>query len=59
MKFGFPMAYSITVMAWGMVQYPEAFRSAGEWDFGLENLKWGTDYFIKVGFSAQDGRQSY
>jgi hypothetical protein len=44
------MAYSITVMAWGMVQYADAFKSAGEWKYGLENLKWGTDYFMKVIF---------
>jgi endoglucanase len=47
-KFGFPMAYSVTVMAWGVVDYESSFTKAGELDNAKKAIKWGTDYFIKV-----------
>nr|CAB3263574.1 endoglucanase 22 [Phallusia mammillata] len=47
-KFGFPMAYSATVLAWGMIEFQEAYIDAGEWQNALDMLKWATDYFIKA-----------
>jgi hypothetical protein len=29
MKFGFPMAYTTTVLSWGLVDYEEGYTSAG------------------------------
>ena len=48
MKFNFPMAYTMTVLAWGAVDYEDAYTKAGEMENVLKALKWGTDYFIKV-----------
>ncbi|CAG0915238.1 unnamed protein product [Notodromas monacha] len=47
-KFGFPMAYSVSVLAMGMVDFADGYQRAGEADFGRRTLKWGTDYFMKA-----------
>ncbi len=46
-KFNFPMAYSVTVLAWGAIEYEEAYRQSGQLDVIKRNLKYVTDYFIK------------
>ena len=46
-KFGLPMASTITLLAWGMILFPEGYKLAGEYENGLAAIKWGTDYFIK------------
>ena len=46
MKFGFPMAFTITTVAWGMIEFVDAYEHAGESQRGLEMIKWATDYFI-------------
>jgi endoglucanase len=48
MKFGFPMAYTITVLAWGGVAYPQGYTNSGQFNYLLDAVKWGTDYFIKA-----------
>ena len=47
-KFGFPMASSATVLAWGLVEYKRAYEAAGQYDQMLKSIKWATDYFIKA-----------
>lgn len=47
-KFGLPMAATSTMLAWGGVEYSEAYKSAGQFDELLEAVKWGTDYFLKA-----------
>jgi endoglucanase len=47
-KFGFPMAGSTTMLAWGLVEYRQGYVAAGQLDFALANLRWATDYFIKA-----------
>ena len=47
-KFGFPMAASATMLAWGVVDYRSAYEQAGQLDEALDNIKWATDYFIKA-----------
>ena len=47
-KFGFPMAASVTVLAWGIVEYRKAYVAAGQYDQVLNSIKWATDYFIKA-----------
>ncbi|CAG0886961.1 unnamed protein product [Darwinula stevensoni] len=52
-KFGFPMAYTTTVLAWGMVEYANAYNKAGLAAAGRAQLRWATDYFIKAHPSAK------
>ncbi|KAI0211367.1 hypothetical protein LSAT2_003807 [Lamellibrachia satsuma] len=47
-KFGLPMAYSVTMLAWGMIEYRDAYSAAGELAYGLDCIKWPLDYFIKA-----------
>ena len=46
-KFNFPAAFSITLLAWSGVEFAEGYKKAGQWKYLLEAVKWGTDYFIK------------
>ncbi|KAK7320357.1 hypothetical protein VNO77_29765 [Canavalia gladiata] len=47
-KFGLPMAFTVTLLSWGVIQYGEQIAGAGEYAHALEAIKWGTDYFIKA-----------
>ena len=51
-KFGFPMAASVTVLAWGLDAFWDAYDQAGQLDWGLDCIKWPLDYFIKAHVSA-------
>ena len=47
-KFGFPMAASITTLSWGVLAYKDAYQNSGQLDEALKAIKWGTDYFLKA-----------
>ncbi|KAL6629155.1 hypothetical protein ACP70R_028920 [Stipagrostis hirtigluma subsp. patula] len=47
-KFGLPMAFTVTMLAWGAIDYGDGVRAAGEMGHALHAIKWGTDYFIKA-----------
>lgn len=47
-KFGFPMAFSITMLAWSGIQYGDAYENVGQMAYLKDAVKWGTDYFIKA-----------
>lgn len=51
-KFGLPMAYTVTMLAWGAVANPTAYTQSGQMTYLLNNLKWANDYFIKAHPSA-------
>ncbi|KAK6177037.1 hypothetical protein SNE40_015225 [Patella caerulea] len=46
-KFNFPMAWSTTVLTWGLIQYKDAYDSAGQLDNMYKSIKWPLDYLIK------------
>ncbi|XP_063240587.1 endoglucanase A-like [Bacillus rossius redtenbacheri] len=46
-KFGFPMAFSATVLAWTVVDHAAAYQKAGVLAEAREVVKWATDYFLK------------
>ncbi|XP_072969295.1 endoglucanase 11-like [Typha angustifolia] len=46
-KFGLPMAFTITLLSWSVLEYGDEVAAAGELGHALEAIKWGTDYFIK------------
>ena len=54
-KFGQPMAASVNMLAWGGVEYREAYEESGQLDELLEAVKWGTDYFLKAHEVNGDG----
>ncbi|MBB5138802.1 endoglucanase [Thermocatellispora tengchongensis] len=47
-KFGLPMAFSTTMLAWGAVEYRSAYSSSGQLTHLLNNLRFVNDYFIKA-----------
>ncbi|XP_037094013.1 endoglucanase 15-like [Pollicipes pollicipes] len=53
-KFGFPMAAAMTVMAWGAIDFADAYADAGQSDYVKAAVKWGTDFFIKAHVGATD-----
>ncbi|KAK5637982.1 hypothetical protein RI129_012277 [Pyrocoelia pectoralis] len=46
-KFSFPMAFTTTTLAWGVLDYENAYKSADQYHHVLTALKWATDYFLK------------
>ncbi|XP_030747548.1 uncharacterized protein LOC115876022 [Sitophilus oryzae] len=53
-KFSFPLAYSITVLSWGVILYPDVYKSIGEYESVLDIIKHGTDYFMKCHVSPNE-----
>ncbi|WJX48109.1 Endoglucanase [Trifolium repens] len=47
-KFGLPMAFTVTMMSWSIIEYGKQMASSGELGHAMEAVKWGTDYFIKA-----------
>ena len=47
-KFGFPMAFSTTMLAWGVVEYPSAYQNSGQMAAIKDNIKWAADYFVRA-----------
>ena len=47
-KFGLPMASSMTMLGWGVVEYRDAYESSGQLPDMLDAIRWGTDYIMKA-----------
>ncbi|CAN4105505.1 unnamed protein product [Withania somnifera] len=47
-KFGLPMAYSVTMLAWSIVDYRKKIADLNQMGNTLAAIKWGTSYFIKA-----------
>lgn len=46
-KFGLPMAYSVTMLSWGTIEFRKEIAGLDQMGHTLAAIKWGTDYFIK------------
>ncbi|WP_457336248.1 glycoside hydrolase family 9 protein [Rhizobacter sp. P5_C2] len=47
-KFGFPMAFSATQLAWGGLRFKAGYQAAGQYDALLANLRFVNDYFMRA-----------
>ncbi|KAL1569175.1 Endoglucanase, variant 2 [Salvia divinorum] len=47
-KFGLPMAFTVTMLSWSIIEYGDQIDSGGELQHAVDAVKWGTDYFIKA-----------
>jgi endoglucanase len=47
-KFAFPMASSMTLLSWGVVEYRDAYQRCGQLNAALDAIKWGTDWLLKA-----------
>ena len=48
------MAFTMTMLAWGVIEYWDVYEKLGELQNALDALKWGTDYFIKAHVSKYE-----
>ncbi|GLJ18834.1 hypothetical protein SUGI_0336450 [Cryptomeria japonica] len=47
-KFGFPGAFTITMLSWSVIEYRQKYDDIGELRHIRELIKWGTDYMFKT-----------
>lgn len=47
-KFGLPMAFSVTMLSWGAIDFRQEIVGLSQMGHTLDAIKWGTDYFIKA-----------
>lgn len=47
-KFGLPMAFTVTMMSWSIIEYGKQMATSGELAHAMDAIKWGTDYLIKA-----------
>ncbi|XP_020598191.1 endoglucanase 13 isoform X1 [Phalaenopsis equestris] len=47
-KFGLPMAYTLTMLSWSLIEFEKEIAAADQLDYALHAIRWGTDYFIKA-----------
>ena len=45
-KFNFPMAFSVTTLAWGAIEYYDAYERSQQLRHLSQNIKWVTDYLL-------------
>ncbi|XVE56151.1 hypothetical protein DITRI_Ditri03aG0214400 [Diplodiscus trichospermus] len=48
MKFGFPLAFTATVLSWSVLEYGDQMEAVNQLESARESLKWITDYFINA-----------
>ncbi len=58
-KFGLPMASSMTLLSWGAIEYQDAYQQSGQLDEVLDAIKWGTDYILKAHVSQNGETQAF
>ena len=39
-KFNFPGASALTLLAWSGIDFAEGYKKAGQWDYYLDAIKW-------------------
>ena len=47
-KFGFPMAFTVTMLSWSVVEHRGRLATAGELGHALQAVQWGADYLAKA-----------
>jgi len=52
MKYNITEATTTTILAWGALEYKQAYINSGQWNWLLNQLRWSTDFFIKAHPSA-------
>ncbi len=58
-KFGLPLASSLSSLAWGGISFPDGYSEAGEMDALLDAVRWGTDYLLKAQGLDQSGATTF
>lgn len=48
MKFGFPMAFTATMLSWAILEYGDQMKLVEQLGYAQNSLKWITDYLINA-----------
>ncbi|GKU90083.1 hypothetical protein SLEP1_g4125 [Rubroshorea leprosula] len=48
MKFGFPMAFTATVLSWSILEYGDQMDAVNQLEPAKDSLKWITDYLVNA-----------
>ncbi len=47
-KFGFPMAGAMTLLAWGGISFQPGYEKSAQWATLLDAVRWGDDWLMKA-----------
>ncbi|XP_004298838.1 PREDICTED: endoglucanase 20-like [Fragaria vesca subsp. vesca] len=47
-KFGWPMAYSVSLLSWSLIEYQQQISSAKQLAYLQGAIRWGTEFIIKA-----------
>ena len=47
-KFVLPGSSTLTLLAWGLLEYPEAYQQSGQIGYLEDIVRWGTDWLMKA-----------
>lgn len=47
-KYGLPLAFTVTTLAWSAATYCSELQAAGELENVYAAIRWGTDYLLKA-----------
>lgn len=53
-KFGLPMAFTATLLSWGVLEYGPVMGKAGQLNSAKNSIRWVTDYLLKAHTSPQE-----
>ena len=48
LKFTLPMAFSMTLLSWSLLQYWDVYDAIGEIDHALDSIKWGLEWLVRA-----------
>ena len=43
-----PLAFTISLLSWGTLEFPKGYAKAGTQQQTLDNIKWGADWLVKA-----------
>lgn len=53
-----PIAFTTTLLVWGLMAFGKGFQAAGQTAAALDSIRWGSDYLLKVHKSMPETNQS-
>lgn len=48
MKFGFPMAFTATILSWSILEYGDQMQAVSQLESARNSLRWITDYLVNA-----------
>eukprot|EP00095_Tigriopus_kingsejongensis_P004611 maker-scaffold3543_size8265-snap-gene-0.3 protein:Tk04611 transcript:maker-scaffold3543_size8265-snap-gene-0.3-mRNA-1 annotation:"cellobiohydrolase a ( -beta-cellobiosidase a)" len=54
-KFGLPMAYSLTMLSWSAIEYKDSYQETNQWDELRSLIEFTADYFMRCHLRDANG----